>query len=426
MRNHMFFQILALAILAALVATAAGCAAPTGSPGKEGTMIESQVTRQEPTDVPATDLGTLVADNNAFAFDLYGALRSDEDNLLASPYSISIALAMTYAGARDETERQMADTLHFTLPQAQLHPAFNALDWALHGRGQGEQAFRLRLVNALWGQRGYTFLDTFLDALARNYGAGLRTLDFSLPDAARQVINDWAAEQTEKKIEDLLPSDALDASTVLVLANAIYFKAPWQSPFTETLTQDGTFTRLDGSQVTVPIMHVRARFSYVQDKGYQAVELPYGEGEMAMLILVPDEGAFTSFADALDAGRLDEILSGMQFASLDLAMPKFSYASGFELAETLSAMGMPDAFEDADFSGMNGTGGIWIDEVYHKTFITVDEQGTEAAAATAVVITRGLGAPLQIDRPFIYLIRDVDTGAILFVGQVLDPSRSGL
>jgi serpin B len=332
MRNQTFFQILAIAILAALVATAAGCSATSDGPGKEEPMIESQVTRQEPTDVPTADLGTLVADNNAFAFDLYGALRTDEDNLLASPYSISLALAMTYAGARGETERQMADTLHFTLPQAQLHPAFNALDWALHGRGQGEQAFRLHVVNALWGQRGYTFLDFFLHALARNYGAGLRTLDFSVPEAARQVINDWGAEQTENKVEDLLPPDALDASTVLVLANAIYFKAPWQSPFAEALTQDGTFTRLDGSQVTVPVMRVRARFSYVQGKGYQAVELPYGEGEMAMLILVPDEGAYTSFADTLDAGRLDEILSGMQSAYLDLAMPKFSYASGFELA----------------------------------------------------------------------------------------------
>jgi serpin B len=422
MRDHAFTHVLTFAILAALVMTTAGCAVPSARPKKEETVIESRATRQEPTNVPKADLGTLVAGNNAFAFDLYGALRTDEDNLLTSPYSISLALAMTYAGARGETEQQMADTLHFALPQAQLHPAFNALDRALQGRGQGEQAFRVHLVNAIWGQRGYTFLDTFLDTLAQNYGAGLRTLDFALPEAARQVINDWVAEQTEKKIEDLLPRGALDASTVLVLANAIYFKAPWQSPFMEKWTQDGAFARLDGSQVAVPMMRVPARFGYVQGMGYQAVELPYGEGEMAMLILVPDRGAFTSFADTLDARRLDDILSSMQSTYLDLTMPKFSYASGFELGETLSAMGMPAAFVGADFTGMNGTGGIWIDDVYHKTFIAVDEQGTEAAAATAVVMERGLGAPLRIDRPFIYLIRDVDTGAILFVGQVLDPS----
>jgi serpin B len=373
-------------------------------------------------DVPAADLAAVVAGNNRFALDLYQAVRTTTENTLYSPYSISLALAMTYAGARGETAQQMAETLHYTLPPERLHPAFNALDQALRSEDEEEGAFRLHLVNAVWGQQGYTFLDPFLDTLAEHYGAGMRLLDFGAPEPARQAINDWATDETEGKVEELLPPGAINPATTLVLANAIYFKAAWLVPFMAQATHDAPFSRLDGSEVTVQMMRHPIPLGYAQGTGYQAVELRYSGERASMVILLPDEGQFEAFAAALDAERMDGILTDMGRATLTLHMPRFSYGAGFALRETLSAMGMPAPFTNADFSGMDGTRSLFISDVYHKAFIAVDEEGTEAAAATAVVMERGLPPELRIDRPFIYAIRDVETGSILFVGQVLDPT----
>ena len=379
--------------------------------------------RQVAPEVPAADLGALVEGNNRFALDLYHALRSPEANLLYSPYSISLALAMTYGGARGETAQQMADTLHLTLPPEQLHPAFNALDQALRSADEGDDDFILHLVHAIWGQRGYTFREPFLDLLAQNYGAGLRILDFvAQSEPARLTINDWASEQTEGKIEDLLPQGAIDPSTVLVLANAIYFNAAWKSPFSEEATHDAPFALLDGSEITVPTMQGTMRLRYAEGAGYQAVELPYQGDQFAMLIVLPEAGGYPTFAGAFDAEQLGTMVSDLQVATFELHMPKFGYGSGFELADTLGEMGMPAAFQNADFSGMDGTRNLFIDNVYHKAFISVDEAGTEAAAATAVVMARSLPERLLVDRPYIYLIRDTETGSLLFVGEVLDPS----
>jgi serpin B len=396
---------------------------------KEMVYAVSAKPRQVAPEVPAADLGALVEGNNRFALDLYHALRGPADverpfaNLLYSPYSISLALAMTYAGARGETAQQMADTLHFTLPPEQLHPAFNALDQALRSADEGDDDFVLHLVHAIWGQRGYTFREPFLDLLAQHYGAGLRILDFvAQPEPSRLTINDWASEQTEGKIEDLLPQGAIDPSTVLVLANAIYFNAAWKSPFSEEATHDAPFALLDGSQITVPTMQGTMRLRYAEGAGYQAVELPYQGERFAMLIVLPEAGGYPTFARAFDAEQLGAMVSDLQVATFELHMPKFGYGSGFELADTLGEMGMPAAFQDADFSGMDGTRNLFIDNVYHKAFISVDEAGTEAAAATAVVMARSLPERLLVDRPYIYLIRDTETGSLLFVGEVLDPS----
>jgi len=405
---------------------------PVQTPEKEAEGLvyaASGKPRQVAPDVPASDLDALVAGNNRFALDLYRALRgpagNDPDaNLLYSPYSISLALAMTYVGARGETAQQMADTLHFTLSQERLHPAFNALDQALRSADEGEDDdFRLHLVNAIWGQRGYTFREPFLDMLAQHYGAGLGILDFAAQsDAARLTINDWASEQTEGKIEDLLPQGAIDPSTILVLANAIYFNAAWRSPFPQEATRDAPFVLLDGREITVPTMQGTMRLRYAEGPGYQAVELPYQGERFAMLIVLPEAGSYPTFADAFDAEQLERIADALQIATFELHMPKFGYGSGFKLADTLGEMGMPAAFQNADFSGMDGTGGLFIDNVYHKAFISVDEAGTEAAAATAVVMARSLPERLQINRPFVYLIRDTETGSLLFVGEVLYPS----
>ena len=379
--------------------------------------------------------------NSAFAFDLYEALRADGNNLFYSPYSISLALAMTYAGARGDTETQMAGTLHFNLPQHSLHPAFNALDLALASRGkdsQGEDAegFILRIANAVWAQHDYQFQQTFLDLLAESYGAGVRPANFrEAPDESRVTINDWIAEQTEDRIVDMIPKEAIDNLTRMVLTNAIYFRAAWASPFEERDTSEAPFQLLDGSETLVPMMRQTKRFRYARMDGYQVVDLPYVGHEISMTILLPDEGRFREFEDSLDAALVERVLGDTQREFTALVMPKFELESQFELAETLEQMGMPNAFDrfTSDFSGMDVNSCfagdipcLFISEVIHQAFVSVNEQGTEAAAATAAIVREvsmemSTSPDVVIDRPFIFLVRDSDTGAILFLGRVLDP-----
>ncbi|NIN69814.1 MAG: serpin family protein [Anaerolineae bacterium] len=380
----------------------------------------------------ASDAVDLVEGNRAFAFDLYQVLREGNENLFYSPYSISLALAMAYAGARGDTEEQMMDTLHFTLTQDRLHRAFNALDLELARRGEGAkgkdaQGFRLNIVNAIWGQEGYGFLSEYLDALAQNYGAGLRLLDLAAaPEECRVTINDWVSEQTEGRIEDLIPRGVIDALTRLVLTNAIYFNAAWSEPFWPELTEDGTFYLLDGGEVTVPMMRQTASFGYAESEGYEAVELLYDGWQLSMVILLPEAGGFEPFESSLRAEWVDAVLTDLAPRQVALTMPRFEFDSGFSLGHALAEMGMPVAFSaEADFSGMTGSRELFIAEVIHKAFVSVDEAGTEAAAATAVVVVAGMPEePIEVtvDRPFIFFIRDIDTGSILFVGRVKNPA----
>lgn len=407
---------------------------PTASPTatEQAGIAQSAAQRVTSPAVPEADLAELVTGNTAFAFDLYQALREGGGNLFYSPYSISLALAMTYAGARGETQRQMADTLSFTLPDDRLHPAFNGLDLELASRGEAQHGsdayrFQLNIANAIWGQQGYAFLPEFLDVLAQNYGAGLRLLDFiGAPEESRVTINDWVSEQTEGKIEDLIEPGLINSAIRLVLTNAIYFNAGWAYPFQPENTQEGPFHLLDGGQVTVPMMKQTQTFGYTEGDVYQAVSLPYGLSGMSMVLIVPDAGQFEAFESALSADQVGHIRPG-NGGDLDvtLTMPKFSFKSSFGLSDTLAAMGMPDAFGNADFSGMTGNRDLSISFVVHKAFVSVDEKGTEAAAATGIGILTS--APQQhvdlvIDRPFVFLIRDDRTGAILFLGRVLNPA----
>ncbi len=423
--KRIFLSLLAVILLLSLV----GCCVEGAQIG----MALSDKHREISPDISTSDLTALVDGNSAFAFDLYQALSDQEGNLFYSPYSISLALAMTYAGARGETEQQMANTLQFTLPQDRLHPAFNGLDLELASRGEGaagkdEKGFRLNIVNAIWGQKDYEFLAEFLDVLAENYGAGLRLLDFvNSPEESRITINDWVSDQTEGRIEDLIPQGVVDALTRLVLTNAIYFNAAWLNPFNEELTGDGTFHLLDGTEVTVPMMMQTESLGYAEGDGYQVVELPYDGDELSMVIFLPETNRFEEFEDSLDAAGVSGMVQDVEYREVALTMPTFEFESEFSLAETLAAMGMPIAFSAAaDFSGMTGNRDLTIAEVLHKAFVSVDEAGTEAAAATAVVM-RLTAAPeglveVTVDHPFIFLIRDVETGAILFVGRVVDPS----
>lgn len=385
---------------------------------------------------PATspdDLQTLVRGDNEFAFDLYRSLRTRSGNLFYSPYSISLALAMTYAGARGETETQMADALHF-LPQERLHPAFNALDLQLAERGKAPSEeitpLQLNIANAVWAEQTYPFLQSFLDTIALNYGAGVRLADFiNEYEPVRQEINRWVSDQTEDKINDLLPEGMLDSDTRMALVNAIYFKADWLSPFDADSTRDAPFHLLDGSEVDVPTMIQEAFIPYAKGDGWQAIELAYQGETAAMDIIVPDEGRFEEVESSLDAGTVSTMLESLQPASVQLALPKFKFESEFDLGDRLAGLGMTDAFDPdrADFSGMTERNDLYISAVLHKAFVAVDEKGTEAAAATAVIVDVASAqlsdVTLTIDRPFIFLIRDIPTGQILFLGRVLDPAQ---
>jgi len=423
-------MVFALATAASLLLSSCG---PSG-----GEVAQSKLKRVTDPEVAPSDLRELVAGNNAFAFDMYRAARSSDDNLFYSPYSISLALAMTYAGARGETAGQMADTLHYTLPDNSFHPAFNALDLDLAQRPEQasdvseKQRFELSIVNSLWGQRDWPFLPEFLDTLALNYGAGMRLVDYqNAPEPARKAINDWVSDETKSRIEDLIPSGVIDRLTRLVLVNAIYFKAAWEYPFEESLTEDGPFKLLDGSQVSTPMMSLDTpeRLGYLDEDGFQAVSLPYKGGLAEMVILLPDEGKFVTFEASLTAERFAGILTGIQTQSVNLTMPKFSFTRDLSLNEMLIVLGMNDAFDPAlaDFSGIDGSRDLFIQAALHKAFIAVDEAGTEAAAATAIII--GLTSMpiseinIRVDRPFIFVIRDIPSGTILFVGSMVNPAK---
>ncbi|MEW5868991.1 MAG: serpin family protein [Chloroflexota bacterium] len=397
--------------------------------------MESNLPRNISPQVTQDQVNTLAEGNSAFALDFYQAVRGQQGNLFFSPYSLSAALAMTYAGARGNTEKQMAQVLHFTLPQEQLHTAFNALDLRFTQAGQGtagaedQQPFQLSIANALWGQRDYHFLDEFLDILAENYGAGMRLVDFAAnPDSERQVINEWVSQQTQERIQDLIPPEGVTTATRLVLTNAIYFKADWLSPFASDLTREMPFYLLDGSQTEVAMMAYQqpANLSYLEGVGFQAVELPYAGERTAMLILVPDAGTFAEFEEHLTADQLNSIRLEMQPQAVSLRLPKFRYENEYDLADTLAGMGMVDAFgEEADFSGMDGLQhSLFISDVFHKAFVAVDEKGTEAAAATAVVMSKMAmvqSIEMTVDRPFVFLILDKPGGTILFLGRVVEP-----
>jgi serpin B len=406
--------------------TSTATPAPTGSGAAHLSLIQSELPRETAPQVSDVAREALAAGNRAFALDLYRELREQDGNLFYSPYSISTALAMAYAGAAGETQRQMAEALHLTLPPEEVHAAFNALNLDLMSPEDGA-AFRLNVANALWAQAGHEFLPSYLDTLAVNYGAGLRLADFTqdaLREEARKAINAWVSEQTENKITELLQQGDLTPDARLVLLNAIYFKADWSVPFRGDM--QGNFTRLDGSQITVPVMSRRTETPYLAGKGFEAFALEYKGDRVQMLVLVPDAGTFAAFEETLDAARVAEIIAGLESTDLQVTMPKFQFKARFALQNALASLGMKDAFQAgaADFSGMDGTRDLFIQSVVHEAYVAVDEEGTEAAAATGVVVGI-VSVPMNIinvDRPFIFLIHDTETDTLLFVGRVLDPA----
>lgn len=389
-------------------------------------MPQSKKPRATALDISRATVTELTAANRVFAFHLYHAIRGQDGNLFFSPYSLSVVLAMAYAGARGSTAEQMAHALRFTLSQDQLHPVFKALGQALT---KPDRPFNLLSANAVWAQLDHEFRADFLNTIAANYDADVRLLDFKSDvgrNQARAAINRWASEQTQGKIDELLPQGILNVLTRLVLTNAIYFKADWATPFKHESTHDDEFTRQDGTKVKTPMMHRRGAVIYSRGADYEAVELPYKGGHAVLVAVLPVKGQFEAFERSLDAERAMAIIQSLHSKDdMILDLPKFQYATRLSLKDTLATLGMSDAFDrqKADFSGIDGAHDLRITHVIHKAFVSVDEKGTEAAAASGVsweIIS--LPPTVRFDRPFIFFIYDKPTTAILFIGRMLDPT----
>jgi serpin B len=442
--NRLATILLSLALVATTAACGGAADSPAGNNGADnnGTSnngtgdideideIRSEEQRLTNPQVDTAEKDALVDGNTAFALDLYDTIADDEDNIFYSPFSISIALSMTYAGARGDTADEMAQVMHFDLDQSRLHPAFNWLDLHLMDLAEEpvnaeSEPFELTVANSIWGQKDYHFEQDFLDTLAVNYGAGMRTVDFiDNTDPSRVAINKWVEKKTNERIKDLLPEGSITAATRLVLTNAIFFKASWLTAFDEQMTASGDFTKPDGSTVSAELMNQTSEFPYADMGDFKAVEMPYDGGDVSMLVLLPDDLA--TFEQSFDASTIDDTVSALATERVDLTFPKFEFDAPLPLTQTLQAMGMQKAFAGADLSGMTGTRDLVITDVLHKAFVAVDEEGTEAAAATAVITGETSVPPppveFRADKPFIFMIRDNETGSLLFVGRIVDPT----
>jgi serpin B len=397
---------------------------------------QSQLTRDLDPQLDVDSLKTLSASNTAFAFNFYDQVRDSDGNIIFSPLSLSVALSMALAGARGDTRQEMLDTMSIQGLGDETSPAFNALLLAIEGSQQdleGEDevsTFQLNIANSSWGQSGFEFNPDFLDTLALYYGAGIYQVDFSQdPEAARQAINAWVEDETNDKIKNLIPEGAIEALTRLVLANAIYFKGGWMYPFIENGTQPAPFTLLDGSQWTVDMMRLDEKdLKYIRVEDYQAVQLPYKSRDFSMLLVLPDEGTYKGVEGEFNSEMLSTIVDSMQYVPVKLSMPKFDFETALNANDILKSMGMIEAFipDGADFSGMTTEAPLYISDVVHKATITVDEQGTEAAAATAIIMSTTsmpISDPIDmvLDHPFMFAIMHEPTGTILFLGRVVQP-----
>ena len=374
----------------------------------------------------ADEVQRLCQDNTAFAVDLYHQLSGKEGNLFFSPYSISTALAMTHAGARGETATQMAQALHFSLSQDKLSGVFADLQSHL-AEVQGEDKVTLAVANSIWPSDRYKLLDHYIGLLKSDYGVAVTPLDYSKTEAARGTINQWVESKTQDKIKDIIGQGILTPDTELTLVNAIYFYGKWQKPFQSKDTFAGNFQISPGHGEDVPMMNQKGAFSYADLGAVQLLELPYQGGELSMLIVLPkSSGGLKEIEVGLSPEILSKWRSKLAPTQVRMLLPKFKITWGENLNVPLQALGMRDAFDaKADFSGIDGNPhGLSIGLVIHKAFVDVKEEGTEAAAATVVVLP-GAVAPVgplfAADHPFLFLIQEKKTGSILFMGRVNDP-----
>ena len=387
-------------------------------------MLAAMVGAVEPTQAVEERVLTLAQGNAAFAFELYAQLKTQEGNLFCSPYSISTALAMTYGGARGETEQQMAKTLHFTLPQDALHAAFSELG-AYFKRLSDGQKLTLKIANSLWLDQSFSVLSAYQTLTQTYYGAALFQVDYlKQAETARKRINAWVAEQTQQKIEELLHAGDIDAQTAAVLVNAIYFKGTWLNPFDETLTNDAPFQVSKETQINVPTMQQTGTFEYGETDEWQLLALPYAGEKLLMVIVLPQANdGLPNLEQQLTWEHVTTWLEQTSAQRVSVSLPKFTARFRMDVIETLAQLGLTSL---ADFSGMTAQA-AQLSNVIHEAFIEVNEQGSEAAAATAVAMGRGIARPpveFQADHPFVFFIVDTKTGSVLFVGRVVNPAES--
>jgi serpin B len=376
-----------------------------------------------------TELVAVVKGNTRFAVDLYRMLKTTKDNLFYSPFSISVAMAMTLAGARGETETQMEQTLHLDLGRERVHAALASLQAAIASVEQ-EGNVELSVANRLWPQQRYPFLEEYLELLRECYGVTIEALDFGDAERARKTINAWVEEKTGGKITDLIGPGVLDELTRLVLTNGIYFKGNWASRFEQEDTSEDTFWISPVDKTSVPMMTQVDRFGYsAREPGLQILELPYTGNQLSLIVLLPKRiDGISELETALTEENLSRWTSDLSQREVSVHLPRFRIRSQFGLNGVLIALGMEKAFGEADFSGMDGTKALFISAVAHQAFVDVNEEGTEAAAATAVVMAvRSVPEPLPVfraDHPFLFVIRENSTGSILFLGRVSNPGSN--
>ncbi|MCP3064988.1 serpin family protein [Myxococcus sp. K38C18041901] len=422
------------ACMFAVVWGLAGCHSDAQSPAEReppppGTLVTSEKDRVKSPSVSDTDFAALVSGNTDFGVALYRRVTEPGKNAAVSPLSVTRAFSLVYAGARGDTQSQMARVLGFTLPAEHLHPALNRLDLALQeqvGQAHGDEgpAPTFRAVNALWGQQGYRFEPSYLDVLAEHHGAGLRSVDFTVdPDGVCRAINDWVSGVTADRIQDLIPQGEVRADTRLVLANALYFKGAWRTPFQAQATSPKTFHGLTGGTTQVPMMHTSWSFPFTHGEGYDAIALPYVGRAFRMLVIVPDAGRFQEVEQRLSAAFLDSVRANLSEQPMLLRFPRFEVKQSAALVDALRSLGMEDAFSDrADLSGITRQEQLMLSGAQHQAFVAVDEAGTEAAAATAIEgVPASLPPEVHVDRPFVFVIEEVATKSVLFLGRVVSP-----
>lgn len=424
-----------LGMLTCLAATAIACSDEPAAPGAQASEVRSSHARAAST-APAADVASVVRGNTTFALDLHRAVSAAAGNVVASPYSASTALAMTWAGARSGSLTRMRAALRLPdVEPARVHAAFNAIDLRLASQTaqpvsmENPRPARLQTANALWAQQGRSFQPAFLDVLAESYDAPVHLTDFAgSPDPSRLAINRWVSDRTAAKIPSLLGPGTITPLTVFVLTNAVHFTAGWRRSFDPAATAPADFHVSDTMTVSAPTMHQVARLSYAEGTGWKAVSLGYQGTDLRMLVIVPDAGTFAAFERDLTAEGLEAIAGAVSDHIVTLSLPRFAFRSQNSLAAPLSAMGMREEFTPGapDFSGIDGTQTIYLKDVVHEGYIAVDENGTEAAAATAVIgeaVNLPPPATLNVDRPFLFAIQSPTTG-VLFFGRVTNPTAS--
>jgi serpin B len=437
MKTNKFFTYFFIVITGTMLMT--GCDQNTGieptnsDPDPEKTTLTRNLLKsnqiRSSASTPVADIKAVTDANNTFGWALFNKVKDENTNLFFSPYSISTALAMVWVGAQGETKTEMAKALNFTLDSMRFHAAMNSIDLDLSQRGQRSagregQGFSLKIANTLWGENSETFLTSFLDPLAIYYNAGMRLCDFeNNPELVRLEINDTVKNQTNGKIEELIPPKEIDVTTRLVITNTVYFDAAWADTFESGNTQKRYFYKANGDSIETLFMGRTGTYNYSEDNNFKAIELPYSGGQISMVVLSPKSPYSIFTENAINNQNVKSLLEGLSPKRVFVNLPKFSFSYGtVSLRQPLIDLGMRLAFSGmADFSGINGKRSLAISNVFHQAYIAVDEKGTTAAAATAVIL-RETAIPfdllINLDHPFIFLIRDIPTNQILFIGYL--------